>query len=56
MAVDIVSYEMGRLNGYSQGKEDGAKNVVLTSEDVTLTYDEETKTVTLTKGGDENNG
>lgn len=49
MAVDIVSYEMGRLNGYSQGKEDGKKTVDLTSED--YTFSEENNVVTITGPG-----
>ena len=46
--LDIVSYLLG--------EKAGQKEMILDGDDVTLTYDEETKTVTLTKGGDENNG
>ncbi len=51
MAFDIDSYEMGR----KKGRKESASTVTIDGDNLTVNYDETTKTVTLTKGG-ENNG
>lgn len=43
--LDILSYLLGT--------QDGKKTVVMDGDNVEVVYDAETKTVTLTKGGDE---
>lgn len=51
MKLDIISYELGK----QKGSKDRTTTVVVDGENIAIQYDESTKTVTLTKGG-ENNG
>ena len=50
MAFDIDSYEMGR----KKGRKESTPTVILDGDNLTVNYDETTKTVTLTKGGEDN--
>lgn len=51
MGLDIVSYEMGRQDGYKKGEKDAGKTIDLTG-DITFSVNENNE-VTLTKTGGE---
>ena len=51
MGLDIVSYEMGRQDGYKKGEKAGEKTIDLTG-DITFSVDGNNE-VTLTKTGGE---